>query len=169
MFQLLIEWGRKWWFSFRFSAWNLFKSRGKKTNMAGWKPPYFFNRKYIFNWWIFHWRVGFRVVLFGLWTSCHFLFMLKKVTNISSNFLGAVLTEEKLLPSDPQHYSFRFPSLSLFTRYPLPPILTVLTVQAARPWWKNSTGQWHLVPPLRMARLGHLSPQLGHPKDPPRR
>ena len=36
---------------------------------------------------------------------CHFLFMLKKLTNISSKFLGAFLTKEKLLPSDPQHYS----------------------------------------------------------------
>lgn len=77
----------------------------KLTWLAG-KPPISSIGNYIFKWWIFHCRVGFRVVLFGLWTSCHFFFMLKKMTNISSKFLGAFLTEKKKpLPSDRQHHS----------------------------------------------------------------
>lgn len=128
----------------------------KLTWLAG-KPPISSIGNYIFKWWIFHCRVGFRVVLFGLWTSCHFFFMLKKMTNISSKFLGAFLTEKKnrclqiastipppisfmiILPQNTKKNCwgrpFRFPSyLSLhqLSTHPL------LTVQVARPWWKNS-------------------------------
>ena len=85
IFQLFSK-GGKFMMFFRFSTWNLFKVKKKH----GWlEDPPFFQQEIYLQMLDLPLPCWFSGVHLGLWKSRHLLFMVKKVMNLSSKFLGA--------------------------------------------------------------------------------